>query len=43
LYIRSHYLRMPLYLLIPHLVRKAWLSRFGKADAAKKSAEAAAG
>ncbi len=23
LYVRSHYLRMPLYLLIPHLVRKA--------------------
>jgi hypothetical protein len=29
LYIRSHYLRMPLYLLIPHLVRKAWMKRFG--------------
>jgi hypothetical protein len=29
LYIRSHYLRMPLYLLIPHLARKAWMSRFG--------------
>ncbi len=28
LYIRSHYLRMPLYLLIPHLIRKAWKSRF---------------
>ena len=25
LYIRSHYLRMPLKLLIPHLSRKAWL------------------
>ena len=24
LYIRSHYLRMPLYLLFPHLMRKAW-------------------
>jgi hypothetical protein len=24
LYIRSHYLRMPLHLLIPHLSRKAW-------------------
>ena len=23
LYVRSHYLRMPLYLLIPHLVRKS--------------------
>ena len=29
LYIRSHYLRMPLYQLIPHLVRKAWMQRFG--------------
>ena len=29
LYIRSHYLRMPLYLLVPHLVRKAWMQRFG--------------
>jgi len=25
LYIRSHYLRMPLHLLVPHLSRKAWL------------------
>lgn len=25
LYIRSHYLRMPWYLLIPHLTRKAWM------------------
>lgn len=24
LYVRSHYLRMPLYLLVPHLVRKAF-------------------
>ena len=31
LYIRSHYLRMPLYLLLPHLARKAWIGRFGKA------------
>lgn len=29
LYVRSHYLRMPLHLLLPHLVRKAWMSRFG--------------
>jgi putative nucleotidyltransferase-like protein len=29
LYIRSHYLRMPLYLLLPHLARKAWMGRFG--------------
>jgi hypothetical protein len=27
LYVRSHWLRMPLRLLVPHLVRKAWLSR----------------
>lgn len=27
LYVRSHYLRMPLYLLIPHLARKAWKRR----------------
>lgn len=27
LYIRSHYLRMPLHLLIPHLVRKAFMRR----------------
>jgi len=26
LYVRSHYLRMPLYLLLPHLIRKAWKS-----------------
>ncbi len=25
LYVRSHYLRMPLYLLLPHLIRKAWM------------------
>ncbi len=29
LYIRSHYLRMPLYLLVPHLARKAWMKHFG--------------
>ena len=27
LYVRSHYIRMPAYLLIPHLVRKAWKRR----------------
>ncbi len=32
LYVRSHYLRMPFYLLIPHLVRKAWKRRFDKPD-----------
>ncbi len=30
LYIRSHYLRMPLYLLIPHLLRKGWIRLSGK-------------
>lgn len=33
LYVRSHYLRMPLYRLIPHLVRKAWKRRFEKKEA----------
>ena len=28
LYVRSHYLRMPLYLLLPHLARKAWMRQF---------------
>jgi hypothetical protein len=28
LYVRSHYLRMPMYLLIPHLTRKAWMQYF---------------
>lgn len=28
LYVRSHWLRMPLYLLLPHLLRKAWIGRF---------------
>lgn len=28
LYVRSHWLRMPLRLLMPHLVRKAWMQRF---------------
>ena len=30
LYIRSHWIRMPWYLLIPHLSRKAWLQALGK-------------
>lgn len=30
LYIRSHVLRMPLHLIVPHLVRKAWMQRFPK-------------
>jgi Uncharacterised nucleotidyltransferase len=28
LYIRSHAIRMPLHLVIPHLVRKAWMQQF---------------
>jgi hypothetical protein len=28
LYVRSHILRMPLYLVIPHLARKAWMRHF---------------
>jgi hypothetical protein len=28
LYVRSHALRMPLHLIIPHLLRKAWKRRF---------------
>jgi len=27
LYVRSHHLRMPLRLLVPHLLRKAWMAR----------------
>lgn len=27
LYLRSHFLRMPLHLLAPHLIRKAWMRR----------------
>jgi len=30
LYIRSHWLKMPLYLLIPHLLRKSWMRLTGK-------------
>jgi hypothetical protein len=30
LYVRSHYLRMPLYLLIPHLFRKAFIVPYEK-------------
>lgn len=30
LYIRSHYLKMPWYLLLPHLARKAWMRLAGK-------------
>lgn len=30
LYVRSHALRMPVHLAVPHLVRKAWMRRFPK-------------
>lgn len=30
LYIRSHWLKMPLYLLVPHLLRKSWMRLIGK-------------
>jgi len=30
LYIRSHWLKMPIYLLIPHLCRKTWLRVIGQ-------------
>jgi len=29
-YVRSHILRMPLHLVLPHLARKAWMRRFPK-------------
>lgn len=28
LYVRSHYLRMPFFRVIPHLIRKAWMRQF---------------
>jgi len=28
LYVRSHALRMPIHLVIPHLMRKAWMRQF---------------
>jgi len=31
LYVRSHWLRMPMYLLVPHLLRKSWMRLTGKA------------
>jgi hypothetical protein len=43
LFIRSHYLRMPLYLLLPHLVRKAWMSHFGNESKVPEEGEKEAG
>ncbi|MEO5734968.1 MAG: nucleotidyltransferase family protein [Rubrivivax sp.] len=34
LYLRAHALRMPLHLVLPHLVRKAWMRKFPDAKAA---------
>jgi hypothetical protein len=28
LYVRSHFIRMPMRLVVPHLIRKAWMARF---------------
>ncbi len=36
LYVRAHYLRMPLRLLIPHLMRKAWTRHLLDADAPQR-------
>jgi hypothetical protein len=41
LYVRSHYLRMPMHLLIPHLARKAWMGKFGKSTKPEEVTEAA--
>ncbi len=32
LYVRSHWLRMPMYLLVPHLLRKSWVRLTGKTE-----------
>ena len=39
LYVRSHYLRMPVHLLLPHLARKAWMRHSGQEGGGKKSAD----
>lgn len=38
LYVRSHQIRMPVYLLIPHLLRKSWMNVF-KHDELKERAK----
>lgn len=43
LYVRSHALRMPLRLLVPHLVRKAWMQRFPAEAAGAKDAQGGGG
>ncbi len=42
LYIRSHYLRMPIYLLLPHLARKAWMRRVSEKKEALENARESA-
>lgn len=42
LYLRAHWMRMPMRLLLPHLVIKAWKRRFGKDEDATAQAKAAA-
>jgi hypothetical protein len=32
IFVRSHWLRMPIHLLIPHLARKSWMQFTGKSD-----------
>ncbi len=39
LYVRSHYLRMPIYLLLPHLARKAWMRRFDDGEPSREHRE----
>jgi hypothetical protein len=42
LYLRAHWMRMPMRLLLPHLVIKAWKRRFGKDEDASAQAKATA-
>jgi hypothetical protein len=42
LFVRSHWLRMPMHLLLPHLLRKAWMEnvaeRFTRVEAGNGAA-----
>lgn len=42
LYLRAHWMRMPLHLLLPHLLHKAWKRRFGDEDEHGKDEDPAA-
>ena len=42
LYVRSHWLRMPVHLLLAHLVRKAWLRQFPTRQTSPTSTDAPA-